>query len=110
MRAGDTAVKIAHDTVYCLMPWTQRNAISAFTRVFEALWHWRSGALQSRSRNGHRPWYGPGSAKQRQERCIAPGTRHYFFPPDMSPPDITPLVICRMCSPALVNWLRKNSD
>jgi hypothetical protein len=35
---------------------------------------------------------------------------HGFFPPSTSPPDITPLVICRMCSPALVNWLRKNSD
>jgi hypothetical protein len=30
------------------VPRTQRSAISAFTRVFDALWHLRSGALQSR--------------------------------------------------------------
>jgi hypothetical protein len=30
------------------VPRTQRSAISAFTRVFDALWPLRSGALQSR--------------------------------------------------------------
>jgi hypothetical protein len=33
---------------------TQRSAISAFTRVFDALWLLRSGALQNRGRNGYR--------------------------------------------------------
>src|ERR1700730_13759293 len=37
-----------------LVPRTQRSAISAFTRVFDALWHLRSGALQSRGRTRHR--------------------------------------------------------
>src|SRR3954470_5267709 len=32
------------------VPRTQRSAISAFTRVFDALRHLRSGALQSRGR------------------------------------------------------------
>jgi hypothetical protein len=31
------------------VPRTQRSAISAFTRVFDALWPLRSGALQSRA-------------------------------------------------------------
>jgi hypothetical protein len=57
------------------VPRTQRSAISAFTRVFDALWHLRSGALQSRVVTERGVWYGPGSAKQREERCIAPGTR-----------------------------------
>jgi hypothetical protein len=37
-----------------LVPWTQRSALSAFTRVFDALWHLRSGALQSRGRSERR--------------------------------------------------------
>jgi hypothetical protein len=71
---------------------TQRSATSAFTRVFDALWLLRSGALQSRGRHtnysscagltrasiylqkilakmmdcrvkpGNDVWYGPGSA------------------------------------------------
>ena len=36
------------------MPRTQRSAISAFSRVFDALWLLRSGALQSRGRNERR--------------------------------------------------------
>jgi hypothetical protein len=41
-------------------PRTQRSAISAFTRVFDALWHLRSGALQSRGGNGHKSLVMPG--------------------------------------------------
>ena len=46
------------------VPRTRRSATSAFTRVFDALWHLRSGALQSRGRTERRCAYGPGSAKQ----------------------------------------------
>jgi hypothetical protein len=34
--------------MYVIVPRTQCSAISAFTRVFDALWPLRSGALQSR--------------------------------------------------------------
>jgi hypothetical protein len=42
------------------VPRTQRSAISAFTRVFDALWLLRSGALQSRGRNKHNSLVMPG--------------------------------------------------
>jgi hypothetical protein len=35
----------------------------------------RAGAVQSAG-----IWYGPGSAKQREERCIAPGTHDSSLP------------------------------
>jgi len=37
--------------------------MSAFTRVYDALW--RSDAMQTRDRYGHRIWNGPGSAVHR---------------------------------------------
>ncbi len=59
-----------------LVPRTLRSAISAFTRVFDALWIaawcaadpgpiWCGGSV------------GPGSAEQREVRCTASGTRDY---------------------------------
>jgi hypothetical protein len=57
------------------VPRTQRSAISAFTRVFDALWLLRSGALQSRGRYGLRVRNGPGSAERHEECRTTPGTR-----------------------------------
>jgi hypothetical protein len=49
---------------FSLVPRTQRSALSAFTRVFDALWHLRSGALQSRGPAFFSRNRGPGSAKR----------------------------------------------
>jgi hypothetical protein len=46
-------------------------AISAFTRVFDALWRCAAEPGPRLREVSNR---GPGSAKQREERCIAPGT------------------------------------
>jgi hypothetical protein len=55
-----------------LVPRMQRSAISAFTRVFDAL----CGALLHRGRNRLGIRDGSGSPEQREERCTASGTRH----------------------------------
>src|SRR4051812_8387689 len=53
LRSGmkNAAARPGHETAgHGIVPRTQRSAISAFTRVFDALWLLRSGALQSRGR------------------------------------------------------------
>jgi len=51
-----------------------RSAISAFTRVFDALW--TCGVVRCWSGvHGACVVIGPGSAEQREERCTASGTR-----------------------------------
>jgi hypothetical protein len=54
------------------VPRTLRSAISAFTRVFDALWpvRCRAGVVTNTG-----VWYGPGSAKRHEECRIASGTR-----------------------------------
>ncbi len=69
-RSPDAAKR--HQRVYARL----RRAISAFTRVFDALW--RRGALQSGGQRAVGSVVGSGSAEQREARCTASGTRAEF--------------------------------
>ncbi len=51
--------------------------MSAFTRVFDALWLLRSGALQSRGRNDGSVRNGPGSAERPKNAAPRPGHGTY---------------------------------
>src|ERR1700754_3875276 len=89
-RCGGVSTHVSGNST-AIVPRTQRSATSAFTRVFDALWPLRSGALQSRAVTNSGVWYGPGSAERHEECRPASGTRllrhllrigaGQFFPP-----------------------------
>ena len=52
-----------------IVPRTQRSAISAFTRVFDALWLLRSGALQSGAHGATE--VGPGVSRSGMKNAVS---------------------------------------